>query len=145
MKTREELIKERLSCGAARRHYAWYQHVHGSRTRTHQRPKYNVPMNIIENTDAYEVHVYALGFQKENIKLSIAEDILYISGTRELQEEAPNFINQEFPIRSFERIVSLRGQVDASLISARQEDGILKITLPKNQAAKTPAQEIKVQ
>src|SRR5476649_2057421 len=47
-----------------------------------KRPKYNVPLNIIDNETSFEVHVYAVGFLKENIKLSVTDDVLYISGTR---------------------------------------------------------------
>lgn len=110
-----------------------------------RRPKYNVPMNIIESDTQYEVHIYATGFAKENIKLSIVDDVLLVSGTRTVDENnLPNFIHQEFPIRSFERMISLRGQVDNAGITAKHEDGILKITLPKTAQAQKPAQEIQV-
>src|SRR5690242_620277 len=32
-----------------------------------RRPKYNVPVNIIDSPGNYEVHVYAVSFDKENI------------------------------------------------------------------------------
>jgi HSP20 family protein len=70
---------------------------------------------------------------------------LYISGTRTLSEdEEPNFSRQEFPVKSFERVLNLNGQVDTENISARQENGMLIITLPKTADAQKPAQEIKV-
>jgi HSP20 family protein len=110
-----------------------------------RRPKYNVPLNIIENETSYEVHVYATGFEKENIKLSVVDDVLYISGTRTIDEiNKPNFRRQEYPIKSFERVLSLRGQVNTKDITARQEEGVLKITLPKTPEAREPEQEIKV-
>ncbi|CAN5164088.1 hypothetical protein BH11BAC6_BH11BAC6_16940 [soil metagenome] len=110
-----------------------------------RRPKYNVPVNIEETENSYEVKVYATGFDKENIKLSVVEDILYITGTRTLDENnKPNFTKQEFPVKSFERVISLNGQVDTAGIKARQENGVLIVTLPKTTAAQTPAQEINV-
>lgn len=73
------------------------------------------------------------------------DDVLYISGTRTINESnKPNFILQEYPIKSFERIVSLRRQIDSTNITARQEEGILKIILPKTPEAQKPAQDIKV-
>ena len=125
-----------------RRQYARW---HNRWSAGYRRPKYNVPLNIVETETFYEAHVYASGFSKENIKLSVVEDVLYISGTRTVDENnLPNFISQEFPIRSFERVIRLRGQVDTPHITARQEEGVLKITLPKTAEAQRPAQEIKV-
>ncbi|RKR81352.1 HSP20 family protein [Mucilaginibacter gracilis] len=104
-----------------------------------------MPLNITDNETNFEVHVYAVGFLKENIKLSVTDDVLYISGTRTLDEnQEPNFSRQEFPVKSFERVLNLNGQVDAQNISATQSNGVLTITLPKTVEAQKPAQEIKV-
>lgn len=109
------------------------------------RPKYNVPLNIEDTKEAFIVYVYATGFSKENIKLSVQDDILYISGTRTVAEGYdPDFRRQEFPIKSFERVLNLNGQVDTANISAKQEDGVLIVTLPKNAEAVKLAQEIEV-
>jgi HSP20 family protein len=111
----------------------------------HRRPKYNLPINIADNESSFEVFVYALGYAKENIKLSVQDDILYISGTRNVDEASlPNFTKQEFPIKSFERMLNLNGLINVSGIKARQEDGVLIITLPKNADAQKPSQEIPV-
>src|SRR6201998_1375123 len=97
-----------------------------------RRPKYNFPINISENETNFEIYVYALGYAKENIKISVHDDLLYISGTRTVDEEnLPNFSRQEYPIKSFERMLSLNGQVDTVNISAKQVDGVLIIALPK--------------
>jgi HSP20 family protein len=110
-----------------------------------RRPKYNVPLNITDNETNFEVHVYAVGFAKDNIKLTVTDDVLYISGTRTLSEDdEPNFSRQEFPVKSFERVLNLNGQVEVENISARQVDGVLIVTLPKTVEAQKPAQEIKV-
>jgi len=110
-----------------------------------RRPKYNLPMNIADNEANFEVYVYALGYDKENIKISVQDDILYISGTRSVDEEnLPNFSKQEYPIKSFERMLNLNGKVDVTGITAKQEDGILIVTLPKNAEAQKPSQEIPV-
>jgi HSP20 family protein len=110
-----------------------------------RRPKYNVPINIIEHDTYYEVHVYALGFSKEHIKISLADDVLYISGSKKLEEnQDPVFLYQEYPVKTFERTVSLKGQIEPSAITARQEEGILKIVLPKTAQAQQPVQEIQV-
>jgi len=126
-------------CGPA---HGKHGHFRGEHFR---RPKHNLPINIADNETNFEVYVYALGYAKENIKISVQDDTLYISGTRTVNEEnLPNFSKQEYPIKSFERMLNLNGQVDTSAISAKQEDGVLIITLPKNAEAQKPSQEIPV-
>ena len=110
-----------------------------------RRPKYNVPVNIAETENTFDVYVYALGFDKENIKVSITDGLLHISGTSTVDESnLPNFVSQEYPIKSFERMVQLNEQVDTTGINAKQENGVLIITLPKTADAQKPAQEVKI-
>ena len=129
---------------------AGYGHAYGRRGMGHgawmggyRRPKYNVPVNIDEWPDSFEVSVYATGFDKANIKLSVVDDVLYISGTRVIATE-PKFTMQEFPVKSFERVIGLNGQVDAAGITAKQENGVLVVTLPKTKEAMQPARDINV-
>jgi HSP20 family protein len=108
-----------------------------------RRPKYNVPLNIVESDQQFEVYVYATGFSKENIKVTIVDDLLYISGKREIDEASkPNFSRQEFPIKTFERTLSLNGLVATENISAKVEDGVLVLNLPKIPQA--PEQQVEV-
>lgn len=117
----------------------------GGRGGYFRRPKYNVPINIVENETNYQVNVYAVSFAKENIKISVVDDVLYISGTRTVDENnQPNFSRQEYPIKSFERVVALNGKVDTTGITAKQEEGVLQIRLPKTPEAQTPAHDIQV-
>jgi HSP20 family protein len=131
-------------CGPAHHMHQHYNRF-GGQWGGFRRPKHNVPLNIIENAAEYEVHVYALGFAKEDIKISVTGDMLYISGTRTIADDyKPNFVRQEYPIKSFERMLDLNGAVDTNNISAKQEDGVLKITLPKTPEAQKTETEITV-
>jgi HSP20 family protein len=133
-------------CGGWQQHASqprYYQAPFGAAP--YRRPKYNVPVNIAETETQYEVTVYATGFSKENVKISVVDDRLHISGTRSEEEAGkPQFTRQEFPVRHFERIIGLGDDVDTAAITARQENGVLHIILPKTAAAQAPAQEIKV-
>lgn len=108
-----------------------------------RRPKHNVPVNILEQENAFEVHVYALGFDKENIQVSVADDLLYIRGSRNPDKE-PIFLRQEYPIKSFERVIQLNDKVDIESISARQENGVLVVTLPKKPETPKSAQNVAI-
>ena len=110
-----------------------------------RRPKYNVPMNIIE-TDAYfEIHLYATGFAKEDVKIRLDNDMLYVRGTRTIDENnLPKFVVQEYPIKNFERVITLKSKVDRTNITAKQVDNVLIITLPKSGEDDQEGQEIPV-
>ena len=110
-----------------------------------RRPKYNVPINVIENEADYQVSVYATNFSKEDIKVSVVDDMLYISGSKSIDEkDDPDFVLQEFPIKNFERILALNGKVDTENISARSENQILILTLPKTKEAQIKEQKVEV-
>jgi len=110
-----------------------------------RRPKYNIPVNVIERETEYEVMVHAVTYPKENIKVSVVDDMLYISGTREPEEDRPNFVLQEYPIKSFERSFELSHKVDKDNISAKFVDGILVVVVPKTEAAQKPEVNIDIQ
>ena len=110
-----------------------------------RRPKYNVPLNIVDTDTAYEVQVYALSFDKDHIKVSVEDDVLYIRGTRTVDKDnLPRFRRQEYPIKSFERNVALNDEVDIAQIAARQENGVLIVTLPKKPEVQSQGQEINI-
>ena len=128
----------RGQCGpSAGFHRQQWQH------RQYRRPKYNVPLNVIESDDAFEVNVFAPGFDKSQITLSVSEDILTIQGNKPLAEgDDPAFVLQEFPIKTFERRLALNGKVDTSGITAKQENQVLIVHLPKSEEARR--EEIKI-
>ncbi|MEM7573702.1 MAG: Hsp20/alpha crystallin family protein [Bacteroidota bacterium] len=128
-----------------RRRRAAHQHPgHGRGHRAHRRAKFNVPVNIIEYDDRFECHLYATGFSRDQISITISDDVIYVSGRREPEEDRPNFLLHEFPIRVFERSFELSEAVDQAAVSAKQENGVLIIHAPKIAEAQRPDIQIKV-
>ena len=110
-----------------------------------RRPKYNVPLNISESDTQYEVHVYAVGFDKENITITVEDDVLWIRGKREIDKDnPPRFRRQEYPVKHFERVVSLHGQIDTTQITAKQKGSVLMVTLPKTSEAQSSSQKVNI-
>lgn len=111
----------------------------------HRRPKYNIPANVAETDTYYEIHLYALGYDKANISITVIDEVLYVSGTREIPEGyQPNFLRQEYPIRSFEKVFHLNEGIDTAAISAKQEEGVLIITLPKKPEAQRSERSVDI-
>jgi len=86
------------------------------------------------------------GMEKENIKVSIENDILTISGDRNLrhEEKDDNYIRTEIRSGSFCRSFSLPKGVDSRKIEASYKNGILKVKLLKAEEAKPKQIEVKV-
>ncbi len=111
---------------------------------------YRPPVNIEETDTEYVIALYAAGLVKENVKLTVKDDVLTISfqgadaSTEAEKTETGRITYQEFSSRSFERSFQLNNKVLIESISATYTDGILKVTLPKNPATNVPAQTITV-
>ncbi len=73
------------------------------------------------------------GIEKKEVKISLHNDVLTISGERKREEkkESENFYHLEMCYGSFNRSVNLPVDVDNDKIDATFKNGILKIQLPK--------------
>lgn len=111
----------------------------------YRRPKHNIPVNIIEQEDHIEVRVHALTFDPDDIIVTVTDGVLYISGTREPEVDKPNFLVQEYPIKSFERSFELGNHLNLDNIQARMNDGVLVVTIGRDEKAKGPDKTIKIE
>lgn len=106
-----------------------------------------VPVNIKETDAAYELHVIAPGLNKEDFKVNLDKDILSISfehKDEQKEQEEGKWLRSEYHFRSFKRSFTLNEKVNAEGISAKYNDGVLFITLPKKEAAEPKSQQISV-
>ena len=99
------------------------------------------PADIFDTEDAFVVHVALPGAKKEDVAVSWDADKseLNVAGVRHRpgdEEFLKTLVLAERKVGLFERKVRLGSkaspaQVDADAISARMEDGILMVTIPK--------------
>jgi HSP20 family protein len=99
---------------------------------------YVPPLDLSESEQNVQVRVDLPGLTREQIKLSLQEDVLTISGERpaETLETGAGYHRRERVQGRFERTIRLGLPVDASKITATFKDGVLVVTLPKTQEAK---------
>jgi len=90
-------------------------------------------VNISETKNEYLVYLKAVGFQKEEFSIEIDKNLLKISGIVKKKEEErkETFTHKEFSVNPFSKTFTLPEHVNAELIAADYEGGILKLTLPK--------------
>ena len=105
------------------------------------------PVNIVEKTDAYQLEVSAPGWQKESFNLKLDANVLTISAEKkeEAKDETAKVVRKEFTNKSFKRSFTLDEKIDAANISAKYENGVLQVTLPKKEVIKAAAQQITIQ
>jgi|SRR5690554_641078 len=89
-------------------------------------------LDIKETTNNFEIDVELPGVSKEDINVSIAEDILTISVNKseETNKENTKYIRKERKYGSYSRSFSIPN-IDAELINANYNNGILRLILPK--------------
>ena len=104
-------------------------------------------VNVKETETNHQIQLSAPGYKKENFNINIDNDILIISNTHteEKSEEKSSWTRKEFKTSSFSRSFQLHDGLNVDDISAKYEDGILYIDIPKkeNQTKKTRNIEIK--
>ncbi|GAB4408922.1 MAG: hypothetical protein OHK0053_35680 [Microscillaceae bacterium] len=102
-------------------------------------------LNVIETPTSFRAELAAPGLMKENFKIHLEENVLVISaGVAQPLAEGENYRKREFDFSHFERRFALPEEVEASQISARYENGLLQIFLPKKQAANENSREIRI-
>jgi HSP20 family protein len=96
-------------------------------------------VDIAENPDSYEIHAELPGMREEDINITLNNNVLTVSGEkkREVKEEKDNFVRVERSYGKFERSFSLPNNITAERVAANYSDGVLKITLPKAEEAKS--------
>jgi len=104
-------------------------------------------VDILETGDSYEIHAELPGVKQEDVKLSLDNNVLTISGEKkqELKEDRDNFVRVERSYGHFERSFSLPATVQAEKVRANFGDGVLTVTLPKAEQAKARQINIEVE
>jgi len=105
------------------------------------------PVNIIENNELYKLEMSAPGLEKADFNVKLDGKILTISSEKktEAATEHEKMIRKEFSQKTFKRSFTLDEKIDAANISARYENGILKLELPKKEEVKNGAKDITIQ
>jgi HSP20 family protein len=107
-----------------------------------------VPVNIRETEQQYQMDVIAPGCRKEDFNINISDSTLTISFDHKEQKKEENentgWVRNEYWQRSFSRSFTLDDTVDVNNITATYTDGILRVTLPKNEKAKKVSRHIDI-
>ncbi|MBX2828285.1 MAG: Hsp20/alpha crystallin family protein [Flavobacteriaceae bacterium] len=98
----------------------------------------NVPaMNVKENSGGFEIELAVPGFSKEDIQVTLENEYLHVSAKKEKEESEEGdegYTRKEFSYQEFDRKVRLPNSVNQDKkVQATYKDGILKLSLQKNE------------
>jgi HSP20 family protein len=103
------------------------------------------PINIWLDEHSVVLTAELPGITRDDVNLSLQEDVLTLAGKREpkLQEQNPNWQRRERAYGTFSRTVQLPFRVDPDKVQARFNNGILEIELQRLEADRPKKIEIR--
>jgi HSP20 family protein len=103
------------------------------------------PVDIFERQDQLVIRAEVPGIQKSDLDVRIENGVLTLHGERKQEADVAegNAHLMERSYGSFTRSFSLPTTVDAAKIAATYKDGVLEVTVPKAETAKSKRVEIK--
>ena len=110
--------------------------------KTHELYEATPAVDIYENDNEILLHADMPGVVKENISIDIDNGTLSISGVRKLETEGAATY-EEFSDVEYVRTFSVPQTIDVEKVEAELKDGVLRLHLPKSEAAKPRQIEIK--
>ena len=92
--------------------------------------------SVIEDGDGYMLQVEMPGVNKEGLEISVENNELTILGRRSLPTIDGTLIHRESRQENFRRTFELDPSIDPGKISAKIEQGVVTLTLPKAEQVK---------
>ena len=107
---------------------------------------WSVAVDVIEEKDQYVLKADLPGIKKEDIKVSLEDNILTLQAERkaEAETEDKQVHRTERTFGRYQRTLNLGAKVDAARIRANYKDGVLELVVPKSEIAKPKSIDVHV-
>ncbi len=104
---------------------------------TPERQEFATPeVNIFETKDGYLLEAEMPGVTKDGLEVTLEQNELTIVGHRQKETPPGMALFRECPGADFRRVFELDPAIDTSKVSAKMEQGVLTLTLPKSEQVK---------
>jgi HSP20 family protein len=101
------------------------------------REEYVAPeVNIFETKDGYALQAEMPGVNKDGLEITLEGNEITITGRRAQETVSGEVLFRERSAADFRRVFELDPAIDTANISARMDQGILTLTLPKSERVK---------
>jgi len=103
-------------------------------------------VDVVENNDSYVLKAELPGMNKDEVKITLENNVLTIRGEKrnESEKKENNYHRVERSYGMFERSFTIPGSIKTNDIDAQYKDGVLTLTLPKAEEAKPKQIDVKV-
>jgi HSP20 family protein len=102
--------------------------------------------DVVETDDHFVVELDLPGMKREDIRISVQNGSLTVKGERrQSSDQSKNkYSRYERTYGAFTRTFQLPNTIDGNRIEASYKDGVLRLVLPKSEAARPREIEVKV-
>ena len=108
-----------------------------------EEPALTPAFDVSETEKELIVKAEVPGMDKKDIHINLSDGLLTIKGEKKQEKKNENYHSVERRYGMFSRTIRLPFEVEADKVDATYKDGVLKVTLPKSEAAKPKKIEIK--
>ncbi|HZT04277.1 MAG TPA: Hsp20/alpha crystallin family protein [Steroidobacteraceae bacterium] len=100
-------------------------------------------VNVGQTPERVDVYLFAPGIDPKSLDISIQQNLLTVSGKRELgTEDTAAYYRQERFSGEFRRVISLPEDLDPERVQAKYVDGIVQIAVQRRESARPRQIEI---
>ena len=106
--------------------------------RTRSKKLYTPPVDITEEKDSLFLIADMPGVDEHSVDITLEKNVLTIYGR--VEPDVPDnhrLVSAEYGIGDYQRTFTLSDEIDREKIQASVKNGVLRLTLPKAEAAKT--------
>ena len=94
------------------------------------------PDSVTEISDGYMLEIEMPGVKKDGLEISVENNELTIIGRRSVPAVEGTLIHRESRPENFRRMFEIDPSIDAGKISAKIDQGLMALTLPKAEHVK---------
>jgi HSP20 family protein len=100
-------------------------------------------VNICETKEGYELEAEMPGVSKEGLEITLEGNEITITGHRQQETPRGEVLFSECSLADYRRVFELDPAIDTARISAKMDQGVLLLALPKSE--KVRPRQIKVE
>jgi len=94
------------------------------------------PASVTEIRDGYTLEIEMPGVKKDGLDISVQSNELTVVGRRSLPATEGTLVHRESRPENFRRVFEIDPSIDANKISAKIDQGLVTLTLPKAEHVK---------
>ena len=102
-------------------------------------------LNIMDTDKAYLIEAAVPSLKREDINIEVSDNAIKIEYTKKEETQKFNYLLRELSFRGFSRVIPFPESIKEEEVKAKIEDGVLKITVPKNSTSTIKTKKVCVE